>query len=60
MPNIEGEQTELELENLLFEQLRRQFHSDDIEDAFVRVHNDAQLYANLDERVKNKRRTIAK
>ena len=47
MPNIEGEQTELELENLLIEQLRRQFHSDDVEDAFVHVHNDAQLYANL-------------
>ena len=47
MPNIDGEQTELELENLLIDQLRKQFHSDEAEDAFVRVHNDAQLYANL-------------
>ena len=47
MPNIEGEITELELENKLIEQLRLQFHSSDAEDAFVRVHNDNQLYQNL-------------
>lgn len=47
MPNVEGEITELELENQLIEQLRLQFHSSDIEDAFVRVHNDKQLYDNL-------------
>ena len=43
MPNIEGEQTELELENQLIEQLRRQFHTSETEDAFIAVHNDAQL-----------------
>lgn len=47
MPNIDGEITELELENKLIEQLRLQFHSSDMEDAFVRVHNDNQLYQNL-------------
>ena len=47
MPNIEGEITELELENKLIEQLRLQFHSSESEDAFVRVHNDNQLYQNL-------------
>ena len=47
MPNIEGEQTELELENQLIEQLRRQFHTSETEDAFIAVHNDAQLYSNL-------------
>ena len=47
MPNIDGEITELELENELIKQLRLQFHSSEIEDAFVRVHNDNQLYQNL-------------
>ncbi len=47
MPNIEGETTELELEAQLIDQLRRQFRSTETEDAFVRVHNDDQLYANL-------------
>ena len=47
MPNIDGEITELELENKLIEQLHLQFHSSDMEDAFVRVHNDNQLYQNL-------------
>lgn len=47
MPDYAGEQTELELENELIEQLRRQFHSSDLEDAFVSVHDDASLYRNL-------------
>ena len=47
MPNIDGEITELELEIKLIEQLRHQFHSSDVDDAFVRVHNDNQLYQNL-------------
>ena len=47
MPNINGEQTELELENQLIQQLRKQFHTSEIEDAFVSVHNNEQLYANL-------------
>ena len=34
MPNIEGEQTELKLENQLIEQLIRQFHTSETEDAF--------------------------
>ncbi|MBE6126696.1 MAG: type I restriction endonuclease subunit R [Erysipelotrichaceae bacterium] len=47
MPDLIGEQTELELENELIEQLRRQFHSSDMEDAFVAIHDDASLYKNL-------------
>lgn len=47
MPNYIGEQTELELENQLIEQLRVQFHSTEEDDAFVKVHNDETLYANL-------------
>ncbi len=47
MPNIDGEITELELEAQLIEQLRKQFHGTDDEDAFVRVHNDEQLISNL-------------
>lgn len=47
MPNYIGEQTELELENQLIEQLRIQFHSTDEEDAFVKVHDDKTLYDNL-------------
>ena len=47
MPNLLGETTELELENQLIEQLRLQFHSTDIEDAFVSVHDDNSLYKNL-------------
>lgn len=47
MPNYIGEQTELELENQLIEQLRLQFHSTDEDDAFVNVHDDKTLYANL-------------
>ena len=47
MPNYIGEQTELELENQLIEQLRVQFHSTDEEDAFVKVHDDKTLYDNL-------------
>lgn len=47
MPDIMGEQTELELENELIEQLRRQFRSTDMEDAFVRVHDDQSLIRNL-------------
>ena len=47
MLNMDGETTELELEAQLIEQLRRQFHSTEVEDAFVRVHNDEQLCANL-------------
>ena len=51
MPNINGEITELELENQLIEQLRAQFHSSDAEDAFVAIHNDSQLYQNLREQI---------
>lgn len=47
MPNITGEQTELELENELIKQLRQQFHSSESEDAFVGVHDDSSLYKNL-------------
>ena len=47
MPNYIGEQTELELENQLIEQLRVQFHSTDENDAFVKVHDDKTLYENL-------------
>lgn len=47
MPDMMGEQTELELENELIEQLRRQFRSTDMEDAFVRVHDDQSLIRNL-------------
>ena len=47
MPDLIGEQTELELENELIEQLRRQFHSSEMEDAFVAIHDDASLYRNL-------------
>lgn len=47
MPDLIGEQTELELENELIGQLRRQFHSSDMEDAFVAIHDDASLYKNL-------------
>lgn len=47
MPDYIGEQTELELENELIAQLRRQFHSSDMEDAFVPIHDDASLYRNL-------------
>jgi len=47
MPNIEGEQTELELENQLLFDLRKYFHSNDIEDAFVPVHDNYSLIANL-------------
>ncbi|MCH4201644.1 MAG: type I restriction endonuclease subunit R [Bacilli bacterium] len=47
MPNITGEQTELELENELIKQLRQQFHSSESEDAFVSVHDDSSLYKNL-------------
>lgn len=47
MPNIEGEQTELELENELIAQLRQQFRSTDADDAFVRVHDDETLVKNL-------------
>ena len=47
MPNFAGEQTELELENQLINQLRSQFHSMEEEDAFVKVYDDKTLYANL-------------
>ena len=40
MPNIDGEQTELELENQLIEQLRVQFHSTDEEDVKNLVNTD--------------------
>ena len=47
MPNINGEQTELELENELIKQLKVQFHSSEYDDAFVAVHDDQSLYKNL-------------
>ena len=47
MPNINGEQTELELENELIKQLKVQFHSSEYDDAFVAVHDDESLYKNL-------------
>ncbi|MCQ3035839.1 MAG: type I restriction endonuclease subunit R [Bacilli bacterium] len=47
MPNINGEQTELELENELIKQLKLQFHSSDAEDAFVAIHDNDSLYKNL-------------
>lgn len=47
MPNFAGEQTELELENQLINQLRSQFHSMEEKDAFVKVYDDKTLYANL-------------
>ena len=47
MPNINGETTELEIENELIKQLRQQFHSTEMEDAFVRVHDDDSLIKNL-------------
>ena len=47
MPNINGEQTEFELENELIKQLKVQFHSSEYDDAFVAVHDDESLYKNL-------------
>ena len=47
MPNINGEQTELELENELIKQLKVQFHSSEYDDPFVAVHDDESLYKNL-------------
>ena len=47
MPNLQGEITELELENALIAQLRKQFRSTDQEDAFVRIHDDVSLVKNL-------------
>lgn len=47
MPNINGETTELELENELISQLKQQFHSNEMEDAFVRIHDDDSLIKNL-------------
>lgn len=41
------EQTELELEKQLIEQLRMQFRTTSEEDPFVEIHNDASLYSNL-------------
>ena len=43
MPNIDGEITELELENKLIEQLCIQFHSSDMEDAYKYK---AEIYLN--------------
>lgn len=47
MPNYMCEQTELELEKQLIEQLRMQFRTTSEEDPFVEIHNDASLYSNL-------------
>ncbi|UUD37258.1 Type-1 restriction enzyme R protein [Mycoplasmopsis californica] len=47
MPNINGEQTELELENELIKQLSAQFRSSGYEDTFVAVHDDESLHRNL-------------
>lgn len=47
MPNLNGEQTELELENELIKQLKVQFHSSEYDEAFVFVHDDESLYKNL-------------
>lgn len=46
MPNIEGEHTELKLENQLIVQLRPKFHTSETEEAFLSVNNDSQLCSN--------------
>lgn len=47
MPNYIGEQTELELEKQLIEQLKPMFYDTGQEDTFVKVHDDKTLYSNL-------------
>lgn len=47
MPNMNGEITELELENQFIAQLSRQFHSSDVNEAFIAIHDDAALESNL-------------
>ena len=47
MPNFNGEQKELELENELIKQLKKQFYSPEYEETFVNVHDDKTLYENL-------------
>jgi len=51
MPNLNGETTELELENELIAQLRQQFRSVDGVDAFVPVHDEASLESNLKKQI---------
>jgi type I restriction enzyme R subunit len=51
MPNFDGETTELELENELIAQLKLQFRSGTDYEAFVPVHDEAGLEANLKKQI---------